>query len=552
VRTLDWRIRIGLSLALVLPVLFIAVFSFFKMRNNLTEYTLSRRQTIAQLAAVAIHERFGRLEDIGNSLATRVRFRTLVGKGKWQEAIEIMKDEPMHFPMVDRVFVTDLKGTLRADTPPLRNVRGRNFAHQDWYQGVSRNWQLYISQIYKRAAAPRFNVIAVAVPIKNQQNQAVGILVVQARVERIFDWLKSIDVGPSGYVYVVDKAAAVAGQPSVTPEGEVLSYGAVPVVQKVLRGRHGIEISYNPINRVEELAAFEPVPRYGWGVIVQQPAAVAFELQNKSLRLLMLVYGVIIAISCATTYLVLRLIFQLIQAQAARAEAEKGIALRDDFISVASHELKTPLSALRMQLQLVPRMLANIAFKGRDSFIELIGMALRQLDEFARLVEELLDVSRITAGRLSLSLSNTDLSEVVRTVVERYRADLEEAGCPTTLLLSPSVVGYWDPIRIEQVVVNLLTNAMKYGGGKPIEITARSEGGFALLLVRDYGIGIEKQYQSKIFDRYERAEPVTKYRGLGLGLFITRQIVLAHSGSIHVESEGTGRGSAFIVKLPQL
>lgn len=240
---------------------------------------------------------------------------------------------------------------------------------------------------------------------------------------------------------------------------------------------------------------------------------------------------------------------QLAQEQTARADAEKGVRLRDDFISIASHELKTPLTALKMQIQIIPRILQNIPFAGKEKYFSLFQNASHQLDLFSKLVDELLDVSRITAGRLVLRFEKVNLSEIIFRVIEHYKAELQSAGCSIHLDVDKAILGQLDPVRIEQVIVNLLTNAMKYGAEKPIEIIAHVDNEHVNLSIRDHGIGMTAEDQSKIFERFERVAPVTKFRGLGLGLFITREIVHAHGGHIKVESE-LGKGSYFTVELP--
>jgi PAS domain S-box-containing protein len=237
------------------------------------------------------------------------------------------------------------------------------------------------------------------------------------------------------------------------------------------------------------------------------------------------------------------------RAQAARTEAENGIRLRDDFISIASHELKTPITALQLQFHIIPKVLREVVFPEKEKFFSLFNNSLRQLEQFSKLVDELLDVSRISAGRLILETEQVSLSRVVSQVIEQFQSELDGAGCVVTATLDSAVLGCWDPSRIEQIIVNLLTNAMRYGAGKPIEITTQVDGELARLVIRDHGIGIAKEAQAKIFERFERAAPVTRYRGLGLGLYITRQIIQAHGGTIRVESE-PGKGSVFFVELP--
>jgi signal transduction histidine kinase len=172
-----------------------------------------------------------------------------------------------------------------------------------------------------------------------------------------------------------------------------------------------------------------------------------------------------------------------------------------------------------------------------------------QLQRLAQLVEQLLDVSRIDMGRLELHLEEVDLSAIARGVADRLAEQLERAGCTLELVLEGPVAGAWDRLRLEQVVTNLLTNALKYGAHRPIRMKVWSEGDTALLRLDDRGIGIPKEDQTRIFERFERAAS-HNYGGLGLGLFIARQIIQAHTGRIWVESE-PGKGSTFFVELPR-
>jgi signal transduction histidine kinase len=165
------------------------------------------------------------------------------------------------------------------------------------------------------------------------------------------------------------------------------------------------------------------------------------------------------------------------------------------------------------------------------------------------LVEDLLDVSKIGLGKLNLRFEKLNLCEVARETVERLAVVASDAKCSIQMNLSHEIYGFWDRSRIEQTVVNLLTNAIKYAPGKPIILTASSDYRQATLVVEDFGPGIPKDNQSRIFERFERATSSKNIHGLGLGLFIVSQIVRAHEGSIRVESE-LGRGSKFVVILP--
>jgi PAS domain S-box-containing protein len=240
--------------------------------------------------------------------------------------------------------------------------------------------------------------------------------------------------------------------------------------------------------------------------------------------------------------------------RAKASEAQHAVRMRDEFISIAAHELRTPLTALQLKLQGAAQGLkrASAAPGGiKDSKLtERLEGAVRQVDRLIDLVERLLDVSRIVAGKLLMQLEETDLTEVVRHVVEDFHEPALQGGSEVRFEAAGAALGLWDKARIEQVAINLISNAIKYGGGKPIEVKVESTDTGARLVVADKGIGIAADDLHRIFVRFERAVSVRHYAGLGLGLYVTRSIVEAHGGSIDVSS-AAGQGSTFVVELPR-
>jgi len=226
-------------------------------------------------------------------------------------------------------------------------------------------------------------------------------------------------------------------------------------------------------------------------------------------------------------------------------QAREAIGLRDEFLSVAAHELKTPLTTLQLHLGALQRS----GETDRDKIVRRINSATRQTDRLSRLVEDLLDVSRITTGRVTLDRETCDLSELAREVVTQFESLALSAGTEIRTDLAAGVTGRWDRVRIEQVIVNLISNALKYGTGKPVSISVRADGAFAHLAVKDEGIGISEKDIGRIFGRFERAVSARNYGGLGLGLFIAREIVDAHGGEIRAVSV-PGEGAEFLVRLP--
>ena len=227
-------------------------------------------------------------------------------------------------------------------------------------------------------------------------------------------------------------------------------------------------------------------------------------------------------------------------------DLKQAVQVRDDFLAAAGHELKTPLAALLMHVESLERLAkrntspANLATR--------LAKAGRTGTRLERLIDELLDVSRITAGRLRLEPEPVQLDELVHDVVDRFTDQAVSAECAIAVVAQP-VAGLWDRLRIDQVVSNLITNALKYGRGKPIEIAVACAGEHALLRVTDHGIGIATTEQTKIFERFERAVESREFGGFGLGLWIARQIVEASAGTIEVVSV-PGQGATFSVRLP--
>jgi signal transduction histidine kinase len=231
-------------------------------------------------------------------------------------------------------------------------------------------------------------------------------------------------------------------------------------------------------------------------------------------------------------------------------EAREAVALRDEFLGIAGHELRTPLTALKLGLQRLLRESAALDAGEAERLSKWATTCQRQGERLGRLVGDLLDVSRITSGRLPMVLEEMDLTGLVEEVAARVGPELEKVGCPLVLKLPSSLPGRWDRSRLDQVLTNLLANAMKYGPGRPIELSVAATPERVCLGVRDEGIGISPEDQARIFGRFERAVSERHYGGLGLGLWISRQIVTQLGGHIHVESE-QGRGSRFTVELPR-
>ena len=236
----------------------------------------------------------------------------------------------------------------------------------------------------------------------------------------------------------------------------------------------------------------------------------------------------------------------------AEEELQRAVVHRDDFLSVASHELRTPLTSLKLEVANLGRLAQrNQGVVSPERLSEKLGKIEGQAERLHQLINALLDVSRIASGRLELEIEDVDLSQLAYEVAARFQDEAARAGCKLGITAEGPVVGQWDRSRLEQVLTNMVTNALKYGQGKPVEVTVELAGTRARLVVRDQGVGIAPDDQQRIFDRFERASSTRSFGGIGLGLWIVREIVRAHEGEVRVES-ALGAGAAFVVELPSL
>ncbi|MBI4992262.1 MAG: PAS domain S-box protein [Candidatus Harrisonbacteria bacterium] len=294
-------------LAIIAPTIGFGLFHYLQAYRDLTKSAIDRRASLAHLSAITLRERFDRLVDVGISLATRVRLRQLIEEDNWSEAIKIMSSVPVDLGYIDRIVLVDPKGTVTADLIEPSDVIGKNFAFRDWYQGVSKKWEPYISEVFKGAAAPYLNGIVAAIPIKTASREIIGILVLQVSADRFFEWSKGIDVGLSSYVYFVDQKGHVVAHPKFPAQEGIIDFSNFSFAQRVLAGKRGMETVFVSVENEEDLIFYEPVPKYGWGAIIDQPTSAAFAVRDNNLRMILIVYSLIISLNCFLAYLILRL-----------------------------------------------------------------------------------------------------------------------------------------------------------------------------------------------------------------------------------------------------
>lgn len=232
-------------------------------------------------------------------------------------------------------------------------------------------------------------------------------------------------------------------------------------------------------------------------------------------------------------------------------QAEKEIRIREEFISIASHELKTPLTTTLLKLQTALHNIQHVTLANFSvqNLLDMLEGAEVQTKRLGKMINDLLNVSIIRTGRLELELEVCDISDITRNVIHRFTEKAEKEGIVINVDAAEVIEGKFDKVRLEQVITNLISNAMKYGKGSAIDVNVHRTGNYAKICIKDHGIGISKEKQQRIFNLFERAVHNSEYKGLGIGLYITNQIVRAHQGRILVKSR-INQGSEFTVELP--
>lgn len=237
---------------------------------------------------------------------------------------------------------------------------------------------------------------------------------------------------------------------------------------------------------------------------------------------------------------------------ATQIELERALKMRDDFMSLVGHELRTPLNTLHLESQLRQLRLSkgDMSAFTEEKLRVMVARDNRQIQSMIRLINDMNDVSRIQNGKLSIQPEPTDLTQLVQGIVADLSQQAETAGSSFELDIQPDVTGTWDEFRIEQIIINLITNALRYGDAKTIAVTLTATDVSAELKVRDHGLGISPAEQARIFEKFERGDTQKASEGLGMGLYIARQLAEAHKGTLVVDST-LGTGSTFTLTLPR-
>lgn len=663
------RIRIIIFLAITLPVLAAATFSYAKTRGNFTEFASLRQQSIANLSAITVRAKFDQLTDIVRSLASDAEMLDSAASDDWTGAVRPLEAVLWSMPDLESIILTDSDGIVTASVPEIQGLIGQDVSMLGWFVDTIKKGGPHVSDVYQPLHNTNYKVISVSVPLNGKTHDMLGMLVLRLRMDTLLSWAENIEKGPDTLIFFTDRKGRVATHPLIDPENPTIAdYSAFPPVIRALNLERGVEVLYDPRLGKETVVAFEPVLRYGWVAVVEQPTQTTFSLRQAETTYVLITYGYIFGLNA---FLALLLISTLSSISSLRMRERamvgsigdglivtdkrgniirinKGaasmlgfrkeelagksleevlwvydelgkemikrldrpfvravngnkvtgkyvymtksrskfpvsltatpLAHRDEisgsvvifrditkeeeldrakkeFVSVASHELLTPVSASKAFLSmLLSGDLGEITGKQKVYMKKLFSLNQRMVE----LVDDLLNVSRLELGVLESAAEPVNVVDAVQCEVklikplaESKKIEIKEeytGGIPTMLLA---------PKLLRLVMQNLLSNAIKYSpDGGLVSVSVKTEkqakGPDTILIsVSDTGMGIPKDQQKKIFSKFFRAEnvKVQEIAGTGLGLFIVQNIVTMFKGKIWFESE-EGAGTTFFIRLP--
>jgi len=662
------KFKVAVFAGIVLPIAALAIFSYGHLDKQLTQFSFLRRQSIAYLAASTLRSKFDSAVEVVSLMAESPSFQKLAAEGKWQEGAVAFSSNVGGDSLIEYVVITDKDGMRLVQVggpvgaePNLRN--------ENWFKGLSRNWNAYVSDIHENAPGADGGEVIAAVPIRNDQDEVIGAMAGHVNLETLAGWTRNIDAGSQAEVIFVDRVGQAVVQ-SLMTGGRIFvtDLSAFGPVASALNSDRGVNVVYDPVRNEQSVVAFEPVIRYGWAAIVKQPVYAAFALRNSDSFFLLTVYAILVALDILLALLIIsalnsvananrreKTIFKSVgeglivvdrharvtnvnpaaealfgwtrkellgrdflgsivavdehnrpmpseqrpvwRALAGQKNSGKLLFLRKDggrfpaavtaaplivgegtngaamifrdvskedeldhakkeFISVASHQLLTPVSAIKGFLSLLlDGDFGPITEKQKEYLSKLFHLSERLIE----MVDDLLNVSRIDMGATDTAVEKTDLAafikgevEAIKTIALNKRQTIEETYGPSIGSLTVSTK------LLRSVIQNLLSNAIKYtpdGGKIFVELkraTDKEVGECFIFSVKDTGYGIPDSAKAKIFQKFYRADNVRMMgaEGTGLGLYIVNQVVSLLRGRIWFESE-EGKGTTFFVAFPE-
>jgi len=542
-----------LSLAvLIFPIVLLMVFNFKNTYAEFSRKLILHKENATELSATIVKERLDSFLNFGKALATRPFLIKYVDEKKWLKATFVLEDVRHVFPFVERIVLFDPEATIRGEFPSL-GVIGESRKNLQWYKEFKKTPIPMITGAYMRGAPPRYNVVSAILPIYSREgNKVTAILMLQIKLDHFYEWAQTYRSPERGeFIVILDQYGKVVFDPSLDLQKEIYDYSSLPLAQKMLKGQSGVEFVYNTIFKEDRLVGYRAIPPYGWGVFVVQPTQLAMKERNE--RIFELIWTSVLGLGF---FIILVILFFLIifknrtiqEELRAKATAQMANKTKSEFVSNMSHEIRTPLNSILGFTEFLLESTTDLETRDYLCRINRSGQTLLAL------INNILELSKIEAGVSLMEMKPAHLMTLLSDTVEMQSEKIKKSKLNFILEVQPHLQSIWfltDRLKLQRVLLNLLSNAVKFTEQGEVKLRVRQEAKFLSFDVIDSGIGISKNKQSLLFQRFSQIDSslTKKYQGSGLGLSICKEIVEMMGGSIQVHSEKK-KGSVFTFKIP--
>lgn len=561
-QTIKWAFLIGIAL---LPIVLLGLVAIHFATKSVQASVADGNATTAFICAELVGREIESSIHLGQAVAGLPNMIEAVGEHNEDNVRARLKPVVDAYPQVDRIFVTDLEGTLWSDYPPAPESKGRNFSSRDWYQGVTNDWQPYVSEVYQRFAEPKPLVIAIAIPLRNRSGELIGILVLQHRLDSLNEWFKGIHFGADGCVFLLDHTGTLAAHPRLDIKSRLREdFADLPLIRTGLQSRAVSGIYDDPVTGMRMIAALEPVrlARHAWVAVACQPLIPAYA-PARLLRLRIGGAALLLALVAVAVVMILgwisqknyRLTRQFAQQNAElkrlsadlerqAAQLESANHDLESFSYSVSHDLRAPLRSMDGFSQALLEDYADKLDAQARDYLDRIRLACQRM---ARLIDDLLNLSHVS--RSAMQRDSVNLSATVAAIADQLR--LEQPDRKVDFVIAPEVRAVGDSRLLAIALENLLRNAWKFTGRAEhptIEFGSTFREGRPIYFVRDNGAGFDMAYADKLFKPFQRLHSSSQYPGTGIGLAIVQRIIHRHGGTVSAEGQ-PDKGATFYFTL---
>lgn len=536
-------------MAALLPIVLLSLFAYQVASQSVQDLVRAENLSATTNFSQMLTQEFTRTVSLAHAIASVPGTLDAIKQKDDLSMRTRLKAVVLAYPQLDRVFLTDPAGLLWTDYPQVPGVFGKSQAGTDWYRGLSSRWKPYISGVYIRPHDGSSAVLAIAVPVYDEQEEVIGTLVFEYRTELVRRWLQSIRLGRSGHLYAVDQKGTVIAHPHLDPGGALhTQYQDIPSLRHARASSDLLTGQYmDPVTNNEMIATFLPlqIGANTWVVVAQQPVSDAYALLHRVRWNISLAGG---ALTLITIGMIVALGWMTRRNERLNRELAAKNQTLQDITSFVSHQLRAPVTAMRWTIEsMMDGDFGTIGDELKKGLQDLNDVAIQN----GSLINDILNISRIDRGVIEVQTEAVPLKDIAERALRDYRVALEKAGLSLTLKgMESDILVQADKEKMAESVTNAISNAIKHTKTGGLTIALRSDADYGYIDVTDTGEGMPREILKKLFNRTGiKGTNTDSAASTGLGLYIARNFMQIQKGDIEVASQ-VGKGSTFSYKIP--